>query len=359
MKCSPHKHSKDYCPIISTGGSYPGFLAAILRLHYPDVIDMAYASSAPLKLYGMQSDQFGYMDRVTNVTQKAVPGCADAVRKTLADVDTAIREQSNDPSSSKYFVPWAHKHLNFCKGTIPNYINSTDLLSKEAMMIVEYTFADWNMFYYPPTEDTDLGKICKKVFTNDKFNSLEKLVAFWRHVEYGTDFDMPCFDMSSQMPDGPRSTISGSDWSGVGPGYDGYMFDFHCCSTLTPAVGFSHNSMFPYRKWTLEWLTEHCVSRFDLVPDPYKLVKEFKFDDLVGQGASRILFTNGMNDLWSQGSYLESLSDSILAVNIPNGAHHSDLNHLEDATPDLVDAHRKIHKILKDWLDEMKKETRN
>lgn len=358
MGCSLHKSSKKYCPVISVGGSYPGFLSAVMRLHYPDVIDIGYASSAPLALYAMEADQFGYMDLVTNVTDKASPGCAEAVRQTLKDVDDAIRASSNDPQSDNYFRKFAYKNLNMCPGTVPAYINSTDLLSKETMMIVEYTFGVWNMFYYPPSEDRNLVRICKHVFQNPNMTSFEKISEFWYHLENNADEDMACFDMSSQMPDGPRSSISGSDWSGVGLGYDGYMFDFHCCSTLTPAVGFSAESMFPYRKWTLEWLTEHCLSRFDVTPQPKKLVNEFKFDDLVGQGASRILFTNGMNDLWSQGSYLESLSDSILTINIEDGAHHSELGHFDDATDTTKKAQRKIYKILNGWLndiyDEMK-----
>ena len=33
-----------YCPVIAVGGSYPGFLAATIRLRFPHVIDMAYAA---------------------------------------------------------------------------------------------------------------------------------------------------------------------------------------------------------------------------------------------------------------------------------------------------------------------------
>lgn len=41
--CSKDRTSKDYCPVISFGGSYPGFLAAMLRFRFPDIIDAAYA----------------------------------------------------------------------------------------------------------------------------------------------------------------------------------------------------------------------------------------------------------------------------------------------------------------------------
>lgn len=116
--------------------------------------------------------------------------------------------------------------------------------------------------------------------------------------------------------------------------------------------------MFPYRKWTVEWLTQHCLDRFDVVPDPYKLVHEFKFNDLVGQGASRILFTNGLNDIWSEGSYLESLSPSLPVINMPNAAHHSELYHMNSDgvdTKDVMQAHDDIEDVLGGWLHDIKK----
>jgi hypothetical protein len=344
------KQSKDYCPVISVGGSYPGFLSALMRLHYPDIVDISYASSAPLLLYGMDADQFGYFDVVSKVADKASPGCQEAVRKTLAEVDEAIR-------ASDDYVKTAHQDLNICPGTLPNYIQTNDMLSKEVMMIVEFTFANYNMFFYPPGPDTNLARLCTEVFQDDSMNSFGKMSKFWNKLEKYISPTLECFDMTSQLPGGPRAHISGSDWSGTGIGYDGMMFDFHCCSTLTPAIGFSEDSMFPYRKWTLEELTEHCVDRFNVTPKPKELLREFKFDDLKGHGATKILFTNGMNDLWHAGSYLEPLSDELPVINIPNGAHHSDMKYSpKDGmdTEDMDEAHNKITAILDGWLDEIR-----
>jgi pimeloyl-ACP methyl ester carboxylesterase len=350
--CSLDKTSPHYCPVIAVGGSYPAFVATLMRIHYPDQVDIAYASSAPLKLWTMEADPFGYMDVVTRVTDQVAPGCAQAVRETLAAVDQQIRQSDED------YIHFARHDLNICPGTIPTYITNAEILSQEMMMIVGYTFADFNMFAYPPDHSTDLYDVCHHVFLNDHYKTpTEKLSQFWKYVEFYNDNLLPCFDMSSQLPAGHHASISGADWSGVGVGYDGMMFDFHCCSTLTPAIGFSHESMFPYRPWTLEWLTQHCERRFQVTPKPYKLLHMYHFDDLIRANATKILFTNGLNDMWSAGSLLESISDDLPVINMVNGAHHSDLsNHPDDHldTRDVVEAHQQIRAVLEQWLKEIR-----
>ena len=57
LGCSDDRSSTNYCPVITVGGSYPGFLSALLRLPYPDYVDASYASSAPLKLCDQSTDQ--------------------------------------------------------------------------------------------------------------------------------------------------------------------------------------------------------------------------------------------------------------------------------------------------------------
>ncbi len=168
-----------------------------------------------------------------------------------------------------------------------------------------------------------------------------------------------CFDIRTQIPDGPNATVMASDWTGAGGGNTGWMWDFQTGKDLVVQAGFSPESMFHPRPWTLEWLTNHTQSRFGVDPEPYRLVQKWGFNDLVGRGASRLLFTNGLNDGWSVASITESLSPSIIAMNFPNGAHRSDIAHMEPGpqdTDDIKEGHRVIPIILQQWLDEIKKE---
>lgn len=122
----------------------------------------------------------------------------------------------------------------------------------------------------------------------------------------------------------------------------------------------SAQSMFPERHWSLEWMTQHCMSRFDLHPDIHSLNREFDFDDR--STVQRLLLTNGIVDGWSIASVLQEREDTpgVRVVNMVNGAHHSDLSHTgpsEHDTPDVKAAYIEITGIIDDWLKDVETET--
>ena len=62
-------------------------------------------------------------------------------------------------------------------------------------------------------------------------------------------------------------------------------------------------------------------------------------------------------DGWSVGGIQSNLSDSIIALNFENGAHHSDLSHLgpdpSRDTDDLTEGYKTITRLLGEWLGEV------
>lgn len=348
LGCSLNRTSPQYCPVITVGGSYPGWLSAMARLLFPDVIDMAYAASAPMGFYAQQVDAGAYYELITRVADKSRPGCAHFVQTTLDMVQFILNELSDDN------VDLMTVALGFCPDSKPSYIRTMETLAEEVFMIVGYTFANDNMANYPPNNETGLYKSCE-IFASTHWDPIQKVSQFM--TEHLTEGTMDCVDMSSQLPTGRNATISAGDWSGVGTGPSGESWDFQTCTLLVETIGFSKASMFPERDWTMDWITDHCQRRFNVTPQPLKLVNEWHFDDLVGStNASHILFTNGLNDGWSVGGVLEDLSDTLLAINFENGAHHSDLSGKgpsDHDTPDIVEGFIQIRNILTKWLNEI------
>lgn len=344
LQCSKDRFSPDYCPVITFGGSYPGFLSAMARCRFPQTVDMAYAASAPMKFYAQKVDADAYYNHITKVAESTVAGCAADVRTNL---DTFVQILENDG------VPYESLDLGICPGTIPAYIQDTETFIQEIIMMIGYTFANLNMAYYPPSPNTSLAEACR-LFQMTDSSAIDKI----RHylVMFLSHSTVSCFNMSDQLPMGPNATISAGDWSGVGTGTSGESWDFQTCHHLVETIAYGQGSMFPPREWTLDWMTKHCLARFGVPPRPLELVQSWKFDDLVGQNASHIIFTNGLNDGWSVSGIKEDLSDTLIVMNFENGAHHSELSGRwpgDRDTEDIQDGHFRARAILAKWLADL------
>lgn len=339
LGCSLDKTSRKYCPVMTVGGSYPGFLSALMRIHYPDEVDIAYAASAPLLLYSQDVPQEAYFEKVTAVAEWASPGCPHAVRST----QHAIRDRIQTMS-----VVEAARKLGICTDTIPDYITNIDIFLQELVFVLATHFADANMDYYPPGPDTSLAESCR-IFQDRRLSDFERI----RHFLFRDTYN-DCYDLRKDLPWGPNATITAGDWSGVGGDESSYSWDFQSCE-LIQACGFSEKSMFLPRAWTLDWLTQHCKVRFGVTPAPKALLQKYNFNNLTG--VSRIIFSNGLHDGWSVASIEQAPPGSFVKVyNYPNGAHHSVLNHVgprPQDTNDIKAAYRASFKVLREWLDEI------
>jgi hypothetical protein len=355
--------TEGYCPVITVGGSYPGWLSAMARLRYPAVVDFAYSASAPMLFYAQEVDQYAYYKVVSDSAEKSVTGCSSAVKSALDTLSTLTKDAAIDA-------------LNICE-PLPDYLVDADdeLFMQELLMIYMFTFADLNMGNYPPT-GSDLQNACHDFVTNgdsDTFGVLSRFLSGYgavkpqtgrgrRHARSEEATDGTCFDMSKELPNGSNATVTGGDWSGCGSGADGEIWDYETCGFLVEQIGVNGESdMFPAREWTFDWLNQHCMARFEVTPQPTALVDMWGFapSELEATGVTHIVFTNGLNDGWSAGGITTNISETsqLLAINMVNGAHHSDLTHVEPDpevdTEDVTQARNEISDLLARWLSEM------
>ena len=76
--------------------------------------------------------------------------------------------------------------------------------------------------------------------------------------------------------------------------------------------------------------------------------------------ATNIVFSNGLQDPWHGGGVLRNLSDSVLAILIPNGAHHIDLMFTDPADehyPDVAWAREFERTQMRRWVKEHRERT--
>lgn len=326
-----------------------------MRFVYPNIVDMAYASSAPLPLYAQEVDPNAYFDKVTQSAEIASAGCPRAVKSTLIEIEKDLEddEESDD-------VRGISKRLGICTEgeQLPAYIKTKAILFEEFLFTVAANFADFNMENYPPRPTNDLNRACHAIQNNQHLSAYDRIQAFWDVLQTSEHAEASekgaCFDLRTQIPGGPRGTVTSADWTGGGDGKTGLSWDFQTCKDLVVQAGYGPKSMFPERPWTYKALTDHCQYRFGLDPTPTRLVDKWHFDDLVAHNASRILFTNGLNDGWSVDSILESLSPDLVVINIPNGAHRSDLKATTADTDEVRNSYPLIIQTLTRWLTEVK-----
>ena len=236
---------------------------------------------------------------------------------------------------------------------------------------------------YPPTQNTGLARACAMIVEGVAADPWATLVGFLssyssvygglNNRRSGLPFEEPapapapaqprapgvCYNISSQLPSGVNGTISCGDWSGCGSGDNGASWDFETCTRLVQQIGMSGitDMMLP-REWSFEWMDVHCQSRFSLVPRPFELAELWGLSsNRLAKLTSRIIFTNGLNDGWSAGGILVNLSDTLVAFNMPNGAHHSDLSGLWPGdprnTPDVEAVYEKVAVTIEAWLAEL------
>lgn len=333
------EHSISGCPVVALGGSYSGKLSAYMRLKYPFVISMALAASAPIYLDSVGlTNQYAYYDVVEKATANVSPECPSAVSAAFKAYDALPAERRKDA-------------LELCS-PVPRAEFGWDELE---FYIVQY-FATMAMFNYPPAT-SPLRSACMHVLAGGGgLGGFQTLLRSLRPA------NATCFDLNAQAPGsvpksrdfiGSTGSVACSDWSGCGPSTS---WDFQACTQVTQPLGIKPDStMFPEHSWSESWMKSHCNRRFGVVPKFEHLRDTMGLDDIRRwPQPARIIFSNGLQDPWHAGGQLTNATATMIAITIPNGAHHQDLNggNSPNDTPDMLAARRQEMRILADWLQE-------
>ena len=87
-------------------------------------------------------------------------------------------------------------------------------------------------------------------------------------------------------------------------------------------------------------IAEHCEATYAVAPKGNWVAATSEFGR--ASSASNIVFSNGEYDPWRSGGVLSNLSDTLIAVDIAQGAHHLDLFFSDPADPPSVIAARQV-----------------
>lgn len=110
--------------------------------------------------------------------------------------------------------------------------------------------------------------------------------------------------------------------------------------------------MFENQDWNFKDVSDKCFKDFGVRPRDESIpILAYGGKNL--KPYSNIVFSNGLLDPWSSGGVLTNISSTIVAVIIPDGAHHFDLRAENPKdTQSVIDA-RKFHvRQIHNWLHE-------
>jgi len=320
-------------PVIAFGGSYGGMLAAWMRIKYPHVITGAIAASAPIwQFTGLTPcDAFNRVVTADYATVSAE--CAETIRRSWPAINRIL---ANDTGKA-----WFSKNWNLCSALHTE--EDTDILKQwltdvwTNIAMVNYPYA---ADFLAPLPAYPIKAVCEHL-TNSSLDDQSLLVELFNGVSVYSNYtgQIQCLDVNQTA----YQALGDLGW------------DFQACTEMVmPMCADGVNDMFEKEPWNLEKYSEACMKKWKTKPRP--MMASMMYGGRNITSSSNIVFSNGLLDPWSTGGVTKTLSDSIISVIIPEGAHHLDLRGSNPNDPESVIKAREIEKqSIKKWIAGSKK----
>ncbi|KAL6058240.1 Dipeptidyl peptidase 2 [Balamuthia mandrillaris] len=327
-------YSAPNAKVVAFGGSYGGMLSAYFRMKYPHIVDAALAASAPVLIVsGSETD---YYETVTNDFAAADSRCPDIVRKGFSEV---LRLAAQGPKG----LAELSKEFSLCKPLRDQH----DV--EHLILWAENGYGTLAMMDYPyptnflaPLPAWPVKAACNTLLRYQD-QPLKALALSAGLFFNGTTSSVPCFDIYEEF-------VECADQTGCGTGPAGLSWDYQVCTEVIYLPSTNNvTDMFVPRQWTLEKQSQYCQKKWGVEPRPGWLDIQYGGGNL--NGSSNIIFSNGLLDPWHTGGILHSLSDTLVAIVIKDGAHHLDLRGSNPADPaSVTEARRQEAALLTKWL---------
>lgn len=320
-------------PVIAFGGSYGGMLAAWFRIKFPHVCDGAIAASAPIHQFSAPCEAFARV--VTSDYTVVNSDCSDFIRRSWKSIDQLAKTSDGQK--------WLSSNWSLCTPitgpeggqALKDYLN--ELWINVAMMNYPYPTN-----FLAPLPGNPVQAVCHammRVSPDDAHKDPKALLhGLFRgaSVYFNYTGSAKCLNVS-------QTDDIGAD-----------MWDYQTCTEMVmPMCSSGVYDMFEPVDWNFTEYSAGCKRRWGF--EPRQDMAKNMYGELKLFGASNIVFTNGLLDPWSSGGALRSITDSVIALLIPEGAHHLDLRGSNAADPTSVISCRKIERAhIRKWIKQAK-----
>lgn len=302
-------------PVILVGGSYPGTLAAYMRVAYPSLIKGAYASSAAVRLI---ADYQIYDQSMTQIMQ---PACRDRLREVMSKAEVAMQdEQQFTILKEKFLVPDMKLKDDFLFGMI-DVAAAAVQYNSERLLCDEFKGAD----------------------------VVEEFAAFVVKIKEQMDYKLDSYGFSAI-----------SDLSITGPNATMRAFFYQQCSEIGLFQTASKDRNLSVRSASLnmEYMNRGCKRvfgrEFNLDESIKRLNNRFYKSLVKVNGPSNIYSTAGLLDPYSWTSIIpqngNALNRNLVARGLVEGAHVDDLNYTDKSPNSVKEAALLAVELIKQWV---------
>lgn len=315
------------CPVMTFGASLAGTQSAMMRMKYPNVVDLALASSSPLKGYAEPGvDQFAWRRRVTDTWIELASGqpIADLVRSGFSAIAVADAEA-------------VQRTFNTCEAAYAG--NNWDV--RDVLWGILEGQAE---FVYPRSLSLIPQRVQAAVAAAEGGSGLDVFAAI-----YNYDGRQPCMNLTANALG--RQQPEAKSW------------DYIACTEIVHPIGSNNvTDFFPPGTWSVQDTGDYCSGKWGVRPldNGLFIPDEFGFFDLehFKRSSSRILFVYGGFDPWHEFQISSTnLSATLPVLHIPNGSHCSDMAGSRSYdTPDMVAARAQEERIIRSWIAEIQGE---
>ncbi|XP_072096072.1 dipeptidyl peptidase 2 [Mobula birostris] len=317
------------CPVIAFGGSYGGMLSAYIRIKYPNIVEGALASSAPVMSAANIGDSRQFFHDVTTDFERVSPDCVSKIREAFQELEKYTQQQAWNKIGNE---------LSLCKPLKSK--KEVDHLYGWARNAFTYLA----MFNYP--YETEMGLHFPANPVDVSMSRSQKPVSYESAspgMFYNSTGTKKCFDIYTEYQ-------HCADPTGCGLGSGSQAWDFQVCTEVNLLYETNNETdMFPVLPFTEEMRRSYCHSKWGVYPNTEWLKIQYWGEDF--KAASNIIFSNGDLDPWANGGVLRNMTPSVVAYIIEGGAHHLDLRASNPADPQSVTIIRKRESsIISEWV---------
>ncbi|XP_020373927.2 lysosomal Pro-X carboxypeptidase isoform X2 [Rhincodon typus] len=320
-------------PVIAVGGSYGGMLAAWFRMKYPNIVVGALAASAPIWLFENLSPCEGFYNIVTNDFLKSGKGCSESIKNSWDAI--------NKLSSTAEGLTFLSHTFHLCSP-----LQATDVVFFKSWL--SNTWVNLAMVDYPykanflqPLPAWPIKVVCT-FLKNPSLPAESLLQNIFKAVNiyYNYTGNVACLNISQTA----TSSLDDRGW------------DYQTCTEMVmPSCSDGINDMFEPMPWDLQSYSDNCKKDWGLLPRPQWMTTVYGGKNISSH--SNIVFSNGGLDPWASGGVTKSISDTLIAILIPEGAHHLDLRLSNKEDPVSVQKARTLEvKYFKKWIEQAKTE---